>query len=125
MAKHKDTPENETYVGYKNPPKHTQFKPGQSGNPKGRPKKSKNLKTEILELMDQTIIIHEGGKPKQVTGRQALLMALFAKAVKGNVAAAEKLLKLVKGFEGPYEAEDELDRNDLDILKRYVEGASK
>ena len=36
-------------VGYKKPPIHTRFKPGVSGNPKGRPKGTKNLATDLAE----------------------------------------------------------------------------
>ena len=34
-------------IGYGRPPKHTQFKKGQSGNPEGRPKGIKSLSTEL------------------------------------------------------------------------------
>ena len=40
-------------VGYKKPPKHTQFQPGQSGNPAGRPPKSRNLKRLVDEVLDE------------------------------------------------------------------------
>ena len=42
-------------VGHCKPPKHTQFKPGQSGNPKGRPKKDKQLADKIQEKTDQLV----------------------------------------------------------------------
>ncbi len=40
-------------VGYRKPPKHTRFKPGQSGNPRGRPKGTKNLKTDLIEELGE------------------------------------------------------------------------
>jgi hypothetical protein len=38
-------------VGYGRPPKHTRFKPGRSGNPKGRPRGSRNLSTEMQKVL--------------------------------------------------------------------------
>ena len=46
-----DEADDEYDVGYKKPPKRTQFKPGQSGNPRGRPKGTKNLKTDLAEAL--------------------------------------------------------------------------
>jgi hypothetical protein len=40
-------------VGHAKPPKHTRFQPGQSGNPRGRPKGTKNLKTDLIEELGE------------------------------------------------------------------------
>jgi uncharacterized protein DUF5681 len=42
-------------VGYKRPPIHTRFKPGQSGNPSGRAKGSQNLKTLCHKIMKEEV----------------------------------------------------------------------
>ena len=42
-------------VGYGKPPKHTRFQPGQSGNPRGRPKGTKNLKTDLEEELSERV----------------------------------------------------------------------
>jgi hypothetical protein len=42
-------------VGYKRPPEETQFKPGESGNPAGRPPGSKNLKTILRAVLAEEI----------------------------------------------------------------------
>ncbi len=48
-------------VGYGKPPQHTRFRKGQSGNPTGRPKGARNLKTELLEELQEQILVREGG----------------------------------------------------------------
>ena len=82
-------------VGFKKPPKQTQFKPGQSGNPAGRPKGTKNFKTDLEEELQTKIVIREGGKTLQVSKQRALLMSLIANAIKGDVRAANTLTGLV------------------------------
>jgi hypothetical protein len=48
-------------AGYGKPPRHTRFKKGQSGNPRGRPKGSKNLTTLLTEALNEPVIVAENG----------------------------------------------------------------
>lgn len=86
-------------VGYKNPPKATQFKPGQSGNPKGRRKGTKNYKTDLREELAQKIRIQEGGETKKVSKQRALIKALVNKGMKGDVRAIEATMRQVHEIE--------------------------
>lgn len=81
-------------VGYGKPPKETRFKPGQSGNPKGRPKGAKNLSTVVRTELDEKIVITEGGRQRTVTKREALFKALLSTALKGNVKATSAIIQL-------------------------------
>ena len=65
------------------------FKKGQSGNPKGRPKKI----PELRELLANVLGDQKDGK----TAAEAILMALRNKAIKGDVRAAELLLDRAYG----------------------------
>ena len=81
-------------IGYGKPPKHTRFKKGQSGNPKGRPKgRSKELE-DIFDLADafieectKPIYITENGERVEIQMIQAVFKQALAKAIKGNMTA--------------------------------------
>jgi hypothetical protein len=83
-------------VGYGRPPIGSRFKPGMSGNPKGRRKGSKNQKTLIKEEMLATIPIQEGGKTKHVTRLVAVVMRQMHSALRGDGKAAMTILKIVQ-----------------------------
>jgi len=82
-------------VGYGKPPKQTRFKPGESGNPKGRPKGTKNLATDLNEELAEKIIVTEGGQTLKISKQRAMIKSLLAKALKGDTRAASVLLKLL------------------------------
>lgn len=86
-------------VGYKNPPKDTQFKPGTSGNPKGRPKGARNLKTDLMEELGEKIVVTENGQQRTISKQQALVKAMMAKGMKGDTAAGKAIFNLALGFE--------------------------
>ena len=80
-------------VGYGKPPMATRFKPGQSGNRKGRPKRSKSSAVLIDGELNQTIIIHENGKKLRVTKREAIHKQLVNGAIKGDIRKIELLMR--------------------------------
>ncbi len=111
-------------VGYKKPPKATQFKPGKSGNPIGRKTGSKNFKTELEEELLEKITIKESGKPKKIPKQRAMLKALMAKAIQGDVKAANVVLNMVLKLVPEAkvtELEENLSEADIDILNEFAE----
>lgn len=82
-------------VGYKKPPPQTRFRKGRSGNPKGRPKATKNLKTDLMEELGERILLREGTTQKRVSKQRALIKSLTAKAIKGDTRAASAILGMI------------------------------
>jgi len=82
-------------VGYRKPPKKTQFKPGTSGNPKGRPKRKPWVLADIIRgVLGTPIEYRERGRVKTVTRQELLLKMLVEQAIKGDLHAAEDVLKV-------------------------------
>ena len=110
-------------VGYGKPPRRHQFRPGQSGNPRGLPKGAKGLKAELREELNEWVTITSEGKPRRIRKRRLIIKALAAQAAKGNVAAADKLLSLViqaEGFEDERPAVKQLSETDLLMLNQFL-----
>jgi|SRR5579872_5504000 len=85
-------------VGYGNPPKEGQFKTGQSGNPKGRPKGSENLATTLRKVLGRKVQIIEKGKKRSVTILEAVVLALRSKALSLDIKAIKLLLEFASKY---------------------------
>ena len=115
-------------VGYGKPPKATQFRPGKSGNPKGRPKGRKSAITILEDLFLKKITIREGGKPRKVARLEAMCLRVLNDSAKGDARATDQVLKLITLMqstsgkeEGAAIAEPSDLAEDLETITRFLE----
>lgn len=115
--------ETENKVGYKNPPKHTQFKKGQSGNPKGRPKNGRGLKTDLKAELIGKMNIRINGQDMSGTKQQLMLRTLSLRAASGDIGATRVLINLVMQVLGPEDHQSgpkKLSNLDQEILDQLL-----
>jgi hypothetical protein len=98
-------------VGYGRPPRHTRFEAGRSGNPHGRPRRSKNLSTLLNEALSEPVIVVENGRRRKIEKRRAIVTQLVNRSAKGDLKATQIVLAMTCNFE------DSADRSaDLEVL---------
>ncbi len=91
--------ESNEVVGYGKPPKKSQFKKGQSGNPGGRPKGSKSTDDLIIENLEQEISIRINGQVTRTTVKDGILKAQTKWALDGDIKSAKFLFNLLHAAE--------------------------
>ena len=108
-------------VGFGKPPTHSQFRKGQSGNSKGRPRGSRNFLTDLKETLEEPIRVTHHGKAKTVSTQHAALMRLREKALGGDLRAINLLLELARQYNNEEMAEviTKLSVIDAEILEAH------
>ncbi|HEX3419576.1 MAG TPA: DUF5681 domain-containing protein [Stellaceae bacterium] len=86
-------------VGYGRPPRHTRFKPGRSGNPRGRPSGSKNLTTLLNDALNEPVVVAENGGRRKISKRQAIITQLVNRSAKSDLRATKILLDIIQDIE--------------------------
>jgi hypothetical protein len=112
-------------TGYGKPPKDSQFKKGESGNPNGRPKEARNLRTMFDEVMLEEVEYTAKGKKRHRPAMEVILRRLRNRALKDDdLKAMEMAIRLFQQF-GISRSEakpiDELLGDDKAILKEFAE----
>jgi hypothetical protein len=93
-------PATDNPIGYGRPPKATQFAPGQSGNPKGRPKGSRSVGAVLSDILNQKIAVTENGRTRRLTMQEVMLRRLVGDAVRSDPRAIKLLIPLMERY-GP------------------------
>ena len=109
-------------VGYAKPPREHKLKPGRSGNPKGRPKGSKNEFTILKEVMHQKIAMRgTSGRMRKITVLEGIHRKQAEEALKGSVKSAAFVLNrygaLVSGELLPQDLTDD----DRAVLEAFAQ----
>jgi hypothetical protein len=88
-------------VGYGQPPVHTRFRKGKSGNPTGKRKRGKADGAEALirQELYRSLTVREGDAVTKMPALQAVIRSQIACAVKGNVPAQRTLVKVAQDIE--------------------------
>ena len=114
-------------VGYRNPPTETQFKPGTSGNPKGRPKGTRQPGAILRSIIEQRVSVTENGKTRRIPTLEVAFRRLVGNAMRGDDKAIKLLVSLVDRYGEYFRVSkfklDDLLAEDRDILTQYLPDA--
>jgi hypothetical protein len=109
-------------TGYGKPPKQHQFKPGQSGNPRGRPKGAKNTATIIDEILNRKVRVRTGDTVRKMTVLEAMLTGFADHGLKGDTKSAAFLLdRKERAQAAGDQANMETTPDEQEIIKFYLE----
>lgn len=107
-------------TGFGKPPEAKRFKKGQSGNPSGRPKGARSMRTLLEELLDREVKVVIDGVSRQVGAKEAILHRLFVQAIKGKTQDADLFVRLIKHTlpeQFAEEADDQLNADEVQLLE--------
>jgi Family of unknown function (DUF5681) len=112
-------------VGYRRPPAASRFKPGASGNPKGRPKGTRPIGAVLHEIFHRATPVTENGKTRRVPILEVVLRRLARDAMQGDPKAIQLSFSLLARYAGSPQstpALHDLLEEDAAILAKYLRG---
>jgi hypothetical protein len=111
-------------IGYGKPPRASQFKPGESGNPRGRPRGSKNFSVLLEEELKQRVTINENGRRRRITKLAAIAKHMVNKSLSGDPRLLQALLNEIRAGETravSAQSSINLDEGDREVIRQIQE----
>jgi hypothetical protein len=88
-------------IGDRRPPLATRFRPGRSGNPRGRPKTASRLRALVTKELNEEVEATENGQPVRITKLEATVKQFVNLAARGDRHAAQLVFSLVADDRDP------------------------
>jgi len=95
--------------GYGNPPVSTRFEKGRSGNPRGRPRGSRNRKAPYESVLGQLVTVRTDGTEQKLTAAEAFLLHMTRRGLGGDAAAARATHDAIEAAPGQVNREARVD----------------
>jgi hypothetical protein len=118
-------------IGFGRPPKHSQFKPGKSGNPRGRPKKRASLQDIVTAVLFEKMAVRMGERTQKIASVDVLIRTAVNRALKGDHRFLTSVIAIIR-MSGLCEMDanasiSDIDRSDdeailANFLKRHGSG---
>jgi replication-associated recombination protein RarA len=86
-------------IGYRKPPVHSRFGPGNRANPRGRPKGSPNLSSVLKRAAREKVVVTERGRRRKITKIEAAAKQLLTQAASGDARAIQLAIELLDRLE--------------------------
>jgi hypothetical protein len=90
-------------ANYRKPPLDTRFKKGQSGNPRGRPKK--DLPGLLVAPLNEPVFVTTSGRRRKITKREVIVTQMVNESAGANLRATKMLIDMMKDIEKKTSAE--------------------
>jgi hypothetical protein len=107
-------------VGYGRPPRAFHFKPGRSGNRKGRPKGSKNESTILREILGRKIKNRSGDRVRTISVLEGILLRIADDSLKGDIKSAAFLLNRYGAMVSGELQRSDISEDDRAVLEGYA-----
>jgi hypothetical protein len=107
-------------VGRGRPPAEYRFKPGPSGNTRGRPKGARSIATILRDILKQKVEFTVRGRIREVTIREAIVLRFVDRALQGDPKSATWVIQNDLAFDGEAAVDETLTEEDQKVLEAYV-----
>jgi hypothetical protein len=112
-------------IGYKQPPARYQVQAGQSGNPYGRPKGTRNFKSDLREELSEITSFREGGRDISISKQRALINRVVASAIDGDARSIATLMSFCARAFGDDGDDQQQAPEDREIVQAFASRSTK